>query len=146
MQDEPAFCGLTSLSMVLNALSIDPRRTWKGAWRWFHESLLDCCRPLDSVKKDGITLVQAANLARCNGARVDMMRHGSFTEEEFRRKVLGVCESGQEHMIVSYSRRNFLQTGDGHFSPVGGYHRSRDLVLILDVVRTSISLEKISGR
>ena len=48
-QDEPAFCGLTSLSMVLNALSIDPRRTWKGAWRWFHEGMLDCCRPLDTV-------------------------------------------------------------------------------------------------
>jgi glutathione gamma-glutamylcysteinyltransferase len=44
MQDEPAFCGLTSLSMVLNSLSIDPRRTWKGAWRWFHEAMLDCCR------------------------------------------------------------------------------------------------------
>lgn len=44
MQDEPAFCGLTSISMVLNALCIDPRRTWKGAWRYFHEAMLDCCR------------------------------------------------------------------------------------------------------
>ncbi len=43
-QDEPAFCGLASLAMVLNALSIDPRRTWKGSWRWFHEAMLDCCR------------------------------------------------------------------------------------------------------
>lgn len=25
--------------MVLNALAIDPRRTWKGAWRWFHEQV-----------------------------------------------------------------------------------------------------------
>ena len=38
-------------------------------------------------------------------------------------------------MIVSYSRRTFLQTGDGHFSPIGGYHAGRDLVLILDVAR-----------
>ena len=43
-QDEPAFCGLASLSMVLNALAIDPRRPWKGVWRWFNEELLDCCR------------------------------------------------------------------------------------------------------
>lgn len=28
-QDEPAYCGLASLAMVLNTLSIDPRRTWK---------------------------------------------------------------------------------------------------------------------
>lgn len=38
-QDEPAFCGLASLAMVLNALAIDPRRIWKGAWRWFHEQV-----------------------------------------------------------------------------------------------------------
>lgn len=33
-QDEPAYCGLASLAMTLNTLSIDPRRTWKGPWRW----------------------------------------------------------------------------------------------------------------
>lgn len=37
-------------------------------------------------------------------------------------------------MIVNYSRRTFQQTGDGHFSPVGGYHEGRDLALILDTV------------
>ena len=46
-QDHPAYCGLASLAMVLNALQIDPGRTWKGAWRWFDESKLDCCKPLD---------------------------------------------------------------------------------------------------
>ncbi len=34
LQDEPAYCGLASLAMTLNTLSIDPRRTWKGPWRW----------------------------------------------------------------------------------------------------------------
>lgn len=33
-QDEPAYCGLASLAMTLNTLNIDPRRTWKGPWRW----------------------------------------------------------------------------------------------------------------
>lgn len=28
-----------------------------------------------------------------------------------------------------------LQTGTGHFSPVGGYHAESDMVLILDVAR-----------
>jgi hypothetical protein len=45
-QDEPAFCGLASVSMVLNTLAIDPRRAWKGPWRFFHEQMLDCCHPL----------------------------------------------------------------------------------------------------
>lgn len=29
-QSEPAYCGLASLAMVLNALAIDPRIKWKG--------------------------------------------------------------------------------------------------------------------
>lgn len=57
-QDEPAFCGLASIAMVLNALSIDPKRPWKGSWRWFHEELLDCCLPLNKVAVEGVVLTQ----------------------------------------------------------------------------------------
>ena len=27
-----------------------------GPWRWYHESMLDCCAPLETVRKKGITL------------------------------------------------------------------------------------------
>ena len=50
-QGEPAFCGVSSLVQVLNALEIDPKRAWKGAWRFFSEEMLDCCRPLEEVKQ-----------------------------------------------------------------------------------------------
>lgn len=30
-QSEPAYCGLATLAVVLNALAIDPGRKWKGA-------------------------------------------------------------------------------------------------------------------
>ena len=42
---------------------------------------------------------------------------------------------GEPHLVVSYDRGVLGQTGAGHFSPVGGYHAGRDLVLILDVAR-----------
>ncbi len=73
-QDEPAFCGLASLAMVLNSLSIDPRRPWKGPWRDFHEAMLDCCHPLTKVAEEGVTLQQVQCLALCNGATARMMR------------------------------------------------------------------------
>jgi len=73
-QDEPAFCGLASLAMALNALAVDPRRPWKGPWRYYNESLLDCCLPLERVARVGVTLPQAACLARCNGASVVVKR------------------------------------------------------------------------
>lgn len=30
---------------------------------------------------------------------------------------------------------DFMQTGTGHFSPIGGYHAGKDMALILDVAR-----------
>ena len=36
-------------------------------------------------------------------------------------------------MIVSYSRKGLKQTGDGHFSPIAGYHIEEDQCLIMDV-------------
>jgi len=134
-QDEPAYCGLASVAMVLNTLAIDPRRAWKGPWRFFHEQMLDCCLPLEKIRHEGITLVQAACLARCNGAAVDVFPYGIVPVDAFRTMVRDTCSSGESHLIVSYSRKAFLQTGDGHFSPIGGYSPSRDMVLILDTAR-----------
>ena len=166
-QDEPAFCGLGTLTMVLNALNVDPMRTWKGPWRWFNESMLDCCEPLERIKQKGITFSKLACLARCNGAAVEQSPSpavapdastegakgasgeveggaggggggggGGSGEERFRQAVIGVARgNGDQQLIVSYSRKEFRQTGDGHFSPIGGYHAASDSVLILDVAR-----------
>lgn len=154
--------------------------------------------------------MQAACLAKCNGANVTLHRSGTFSLQEFRQAVVDTCTSGEEHLVVSgstvlaqqpqphllalvstqcprsssplfacpcggccclhpaltatqqhvgltgvrraqvllccavhvrvgvqvsYTRKAFGQTGDGHFSPIGGYHSARDLVLILDTVR-----------
>ena len=39
-QGKPAFCGLSTLVIVLNALNIDPRRSWRGSpWRYFDEEV-----------------------------------------------------------------------------------------------------------
>jgi hypothetical protein len=38
-------------------------------------------------------------------------------------------------MAVNYDRRVLNQSGTGHFSPIGAYESTRDLVLILDVAR-----------
>lgn len=85
--------------------------------------------------QDGITLAQAACLASCNGVNVSMAHHGMFSFEEFRQVISSTTAADGEHVIVSYSRKLFQQTGDGHFSPVGGFHPERELVLILDVAR-----------
>lgn len=134
-QSEPAYCGLASLAMVLNALAIDPGRKWKGPWRWFDESMLDCCEPLEKVKEKGISFGKLVCLAHCAGAKVEAFRTNHSTLDEFRKLVLRCSSSDDCHMISSYHRGAFKQTGTGHFSPIGGYHAGSDMALILDVAR-----------
>ncbi|XP_074582111.1 glutathione gamma-glutamylcysteinyltransferase 1-like isoform X2 [Curcuma longa] len=134
-QSEPAFCGLASLSMVLNALAIDPRRKWKGPWRWYDETMLDCCEPLEKVKAEGITFGKVACLAQCAGAKVEAFRTNQCNIDDFRHNVIKCSSSEDCHLIASYSRKPLKQTGIGHFSPIGGYHAESDMVLILDVAR-----------
>ncbi|KAK3193493.1 hypothetical protein Dsin_024803 [Dipteronia sinensis] len=134
-QSEPAYCGLASLSMVLNALAIDPGRKWKGPWRWFDESMLDCCEPLEKVKEKGISFGKLVCLAHCGGAKVEAFRTNQSTINDFRKHVIRCAASDDCHVISSYHRAAFEQTGTGHFSPIGGYHAGKDMALILDVAR-----------
>ena len=211
-QDEPAFCGLSTLTMVLNALNVDPKRVWKGPWRWYNEEMLDCCKDLESIKIDGITFDEFSCLSRCNGLYVKMKRPNKwklyniknklqppiikdqidnndnnneskeskidntmdgqcnnmvnniennndcndnindtntncnklqkaeetakkvisrkyYTLDEFRNDVKLSCVSTDGPVIVvSYSRQELKQTGDGHFSPIAGYHPTNDMV------------------
>lgn len=57
-QEEPAFCGLSSLVVALNALAVDPGRVWKGSWHWYSEDMLDCCVDTERVKVQGLTFDQ----------------------------------------------------------------------------------------
>lgn len=133
-QADPAFCGLGSLVVALNALAIDPGRTWKGVWRWYSEELLDCCKPLSLVQREGLTLDELACLARCNGAEAQLLRPADTDLSHFREDLARVSRSpGGEVLIVGYSRAALGQTGDGHFSPVVGLHPGRDLALVMDV-------------
>ena len=85
------------------------------------------------------------SLALCQGAHVISHRAPAADasadeiaafEDKFRAAVMSVSQSKErEVLVVSYSREVLGQTGAGHFSPVGGYHPSKDALLILDVAR-----------
>eukprot|EP00928_Gymnodinium_smaydae_P062395 TRINITY_DN46272_c0_g1_i1.p1 TRINITY_DN46272_c0_g1~~TRINITY_DN46272_c0_g1_i1.p1 ORF type:complete len:528 (+),score=21.50 TRINITY_DN46272_c0_g1_i1:54-1586(+) len=144
-QEEPTFCGLSTLAMVLNSLRIDPMRAWKGVWRWFDEHNLGCCAGTAEVRERGLTFDMFKCLAECNGAMVEAHRaspleSGTAAHEAyldfFRTTVRSVCSSSErEFLVACYSREALGQTGAGHFSPIGGYHEASDSVLIMDVAR-----------
>ncbi|KAL7581430.1 hypothetical protein ACA910_022012 [Epithemia clementina (nom. ined.)] len=92
-QSEPAFCGISTLVIVLNAFSVDPKQSWKGPWRWYHEDILNCCVDLEVVKEQGITFRDFSCLAICQGLSVDVRYADSEkgSVEEFRSAVRKVC-------------------------------------------------------
>ncbi|KAJ2996880.1 hypothetical protein HDV02_006055 [Globomyces sp. JEL0801] len=146
MQSEPAFCGLGSLAMVLNALSVDPGKRWKGVWRWFADDMLECCAPLESIKQQGLTFQQLTSTARCNGLNTVAKRSDQISYHEFLHDLKTVTTSTDTHMVVSFSRKALNQTGDGHFSPVGAFCEETEQVLILDTARFKYPSYFVSAR
>lgn len=144
-QDEPTFCGLATLAMVLNALRIDPMRAWKGVWRWFTERNLLCsCTQPDELEERGLTLDVFSKLASCNGASATVLRPPADCDSSqlenytklFRATVRATLRSSdREFIVAAYCRQALGQTGGGHFSPIGAYHEESDSVLIMDVAR-----------
>ena len=135
-QSEPAFCGLGTLVMVLNALEVDPGALWKGNWRWYDESMFGCCVDLEEVKKNGITWRPWCSLARAQGLHLTPKLAVNTTIDDFRDTVRAVTASdGDRVLVVNYSRRGVGQVGTGHFSPVGAFVAEHDMVLVLDVAR-----------
>jgi len=143
-QSEPAYCGISTLVVALNALAIDPRQVWKEPWRWYEESMLNCCVDLEEMKKTGVTLKDFACLATCQGIHVDAhYADEKDTIDNFRKVVHQACvetendelERLQHVLIVSYNRQVLGQTGTGHFSPIAAYDSVSDSVLILDTAR-----------
>ncbi|MCL7031939.1 hypothetical protein MKW94_000027 [Papaver nudicaule] len=116
-QSEFAYCGLAR------------------AWRWFDESMFDCWIPLDKVMGKGLSLSKAVSLARCAGTNVKGFYSSQSNIDEFRKHVVSCTSNEDSHMVALYHRPTFNQTGKGHFSPIGGYHAGRDMVLMLDVAR-----------
>ena len=100
--------------------------------------MLTCCRSLESVRKDGISLPEWLCLARCNGARiVDYRIGGGESLESFRQLVIDCSKipANERVLVVSYSRKEFLQTGDGHYSTIAGYSADADATLIIRFMR-----------
>jgi len=133
-QSSPSYCGPSSLALVLNALNVDPKKIWKGAWRWYSDDMLQCCSPKEQMQKNGITFDQFACLAKCH-CNVVVKRAANVTYEEFLNDLKKITAASDQHMVISFSRKTLGQTGDGHFSPIGGFHPKSNMALVLDTAR-----------
>ena len=149
-QSRPNYCGLSTLAIILNSLQIDPRRCWKGIWRWYTDELLDYCVSKFDLKVSAPTLEEFVWLAECNGATTTFVRPNDSIEQldKFVQSIERVCTGDREandqnfdenivkeFMAVSYSRAALGQVGIGHFGPIAALDRETNSVLMLDTER-----------
>ena len=93
-QADPTFCGPTTMACVFNSLNVDPRRRWKGIWRWYLEEMIKCM-DIEKVKDFGMTLEEFAITAKCNGVFTEVYRPDADenrTEEEMLEKLKMIKE------------------------------------------------------
>ncbi|XP_047051160.1 tyrosine--tRNA ligase 1, cytoplasmic-like [Lolium rigidum] len=62
-----AFCSLSSLFVASSTLAIDLGLVWNGPWRWFDESMLDCCETLSKVKSEAFGKVVCLCIVSAQG-------------------------------------------------------------------------------
>lgn len=81
---------------------------------------------------------EVACLARCNGLDVQSFRAATATKEQFIEAIKETCSSTNQILVIAYSRKTLKQTGDGHYSPIGGYDPISNSALVLDVARFKV--------
>jgi hypothetical protein len=79
----------------------------------------------------GLTLDELAEVARANTVRkVTVLR--DLSEDQFLAHLRRSNEPGRRY-IVNFDRAQIFGAGVGHYSPIGGYFETEDLVFVLDV-------------
>ena len=124
-QNEPTYCGLGSLTMVMNALRIDPRRRWRDetgpGWRWWSDEMFptSCTGDLDYFRVNGSTMEEFQLLAAANGADVRARRPTDAGEsiDTFRQSFVDAGTTAQSSFTVtSFCRSTLGQTGEQRMS------------------------------
>ncbi|KAI8337017.1 Phytochelatin synthase [Chlamydoabsidia padenii] len=139
-QPSPHLAGISSLTMALNALEIDPKTIWKGNWRWYSGDQLKPCSPSERVTEYGIPFDEFTCLAQLHCSvssfRVNYARP---SYDQFLHTLQQVTSDASSQLVVHYSRSVLGQKGrqhqDAHYSPIGAHNATKEQTLIMDVDR-----------
>ena len=125
-QSRPAFCGVASSVVVLNALHPSrPRLTQAGFFADWPTEL--------RVTLTGMTLQQLGELLRQHGAEVEIVLAAETSLDAFRVVARENLSRSGDYVLVNYQRALLGQRGGGHISPLAAYSAATDRFLILDV-------------
>ncbi|KAI7867187.1 Phytochelatin synthase-domain-containing protein [Spinellus fusiger] len=127
--------GVSSLAMTLNALDIDPKRRWKGIWRWYSGEQIKTCSPTERICQQGMPFDEFYCLAQSH-CHVQAKRASVTGYQQFLMDLEHVTSDPHSQMVVHYTRSRVGQQGGAHFSPIGGHHSHDTMTLIMDVAQS----------
>lgn len=140
-QKTQSFCGVASIVMVLNAMSVpapavpeyEPYRTFT------QDNVLDekteAVLPRAVLDKIGMTLDQIGGILTTKAVSAKVVHASDSSVDDFR-KLAGAYVGERDHFVlVNYLRKSIGQERGGHISPLAAYDAKSDRFLILDVAR-----------
>lgn len=129
-QSRPAFCGVASSVVVLNALrNSQPRLTQST---FFTDAASNVRGPLQTTF-GGMSLAQLGDLLRAHGTEVTTYYAADTDLNSFRSIARQNLKTAGDFLLVNYQRAALGQKEMGHISPVAAYSAATDRMLILDV-------------
>lgn len=140
-QKNQAYCGVASLTMVLNALGVPAPSTpeFEPFKTFTQDNLLndetEKVLPKEVLAKIGMTLDQIGGLLTSFGVKADVRHAADTSLDEFRKLAIEALSTPSRYVIVNYLRRAIGQERGGHISPLAAYDADTDRFLVLDVSR-----------
>jgi hypothetical protein len=139
-QINPAYCGIASSVMVLNALEVTATET--PAWQRGYLNQENIFTPQTDavidrhlIARQGLTLSQLAKLLETYPVTVEVYYGSDLGLEQFRQILALQLAQPRQYLLVNYLRASIGQEIGGHISPLAAYNATQDQVLILDVAR-----------
>jgi hypothetical protein len=129
-QSRPAYCGVASSVIVLNALAAGAPRLTQATF--FTDAARAVRSPL-RVTFGGMTLEQLGALLRSHGVEVAVRQASDSSPAAFRALAQQNLGDPGDFLVVNYQRSELGQKPTGHISPVAAYHAQADRLLVLDV-------------
>ncbi|MEA5508793.1 phytochelatin synthase family protein [Crocosphaera sp. UHCC 0190] len=141
-QENLAYCGVASIVMVLNALSIPAPKApeWRTYHRFTQQNLFDNSKTQavmtsEMVAQGGMTLQQLGELLASYPINVNVYYGSDVSLQEFRQRIIDNLKQPNNFVLINYLRHTIGQEKGGHISPIAAYHKESDRFLILDVSR-----------
>lgn len=129
-QKLPAYCGVASGTIVLNALNLSAQPLNQDT---FFTPQAQQVLPSYRVAFLGMSLNQLAALLRSHQAQAETHYASEVTLDQFRTQAKENLSRNRHFVIVNYDRASIGQVRGGHISPIAAYHEASDRFLIQDV-------------